>query len=135
MPSFLSIDLDTTGPSLAWVSVQRAIDGLAVHYSLDEPQVLSAKFVDHIGIEHPMVVLPDRIIWYTDSAHTVEGEVQVVARDEVLNESEHSLIIRVLDGVFGPRGRILKPLTGRVLDQRSGLTVSPSPGNVESGNQ
>lgn len=84
------LELDTTPPVITWGTPSGALAGslLSVPYTINEPQILTAKLVDSQGQEMALTVGPANISGLVP-AFFYEGTAQIIAhvKDEVYNET------------------------------------------------
>lgn len=93
MASSFSLILDTTAPQVTFGNWSGQINGapLIVEYTINEPEIVSATFVDSAGIRYGMAVEPTRLtLVLSSTTATGLGYVEVLARDSVLNQQTYT---------------------------------------------
>lgn len=97
MSSF-QLTLDTTAPVITWGAISGATPGqtLSVAYTINEPGVVSAEFIDAENQSHPVTVFADHFECELpdDIAHG-QGRLRVLVRDDVDNEAYREQNVRV----------------------------------------
>ena len=120
IPGFTSaflLELDTAPPVINWGPLSSVMGGDAVEipYSLSEPGIVEAAWVDYDGYEYPVTVSADKITFSTPAYTSIgHARVRVLLRDDVWNESVQELEFEVRSHKF--------PLNAEVEDR--GVYVS-----------
>lgn len=96
MPDFFDLDLDTTAPSLAWGSVTGVgRDRIVIaRYTVDEPGVVAAQFIDAANSATNLAVFADRLTGRIPAGAAYgQGVIRAWLQDDVGNTSVRSLYV------------------------------------------
>lgn len=99
MPDFFHLDLDTTSPELTWGTISGVGRDrvLIARYTVDEPGVVAAQFIDAANVTTDLTVYADRVTGRipADAAYG-QGVIRAWLQDEVGNTAVRSVYVSLL---------------------------------------
>lgn len=93
MPDFFHLDFDSTAPEITWGTISGVGRNriLIARYTVDEPGVVAAQFIDAANVATDLVVHPDRLVGRIPATATYgQGVIRAWLQDDVGNTSVRS---------------------------------------------